>query len=181
MRFSFWRLRKSTRSSPPSFPVVRSSTSTCISVDDIAGHLKGIAEKEASRRGRLRVIAQKADGELRDALSMFDQLVSFAGNNLTYKAVIENLNILDYDYYFRITDDVLAGHTAQVLLAFDEVLANGFDGHHFLSGLASHFRDLLVCKDEATLRLLEVSPNVREKYKLQARRCSAGVVAPATG
>ncbi len=146
-----------------------------ISVDDIAGHLKGIAEKEGvtAEEDALHVIAQKADGALRDALSMFDQLVSFAGNNLTYKAVIENLNILDYDYYFRITDDVLAGHTAQVLLAFDEVLANGFDGHHFLSGLASHFRDLLVCKDEATLRLLEVSPNVREKYKLQARRCSA--------
>ncbi|HPD54019.1 MAG TPA: DNA polymerase III subunit gamma/tau, partial [Bacteroidia bacterium] len=104
-----------------------------ISVDDIAGHLKGIAEKEGvtAEEDALHVIAQKADGALRDALSMFDQLVSFAGNNLTYKAVIENLNILDYDYYFRITDDVLAGHTAQVLLAFDEVLANGFDGHHF--------------------------------------------------
>jgi DNA polymerase-3 subunit gamma/tau len=146
-----------------------------ISVDDIARHLQGIAVKEGveAEEDALHVIAQKADGALRDALSMFDQLVSFAGNRLSYKAVIENLNILDYDYYFRITDDVLAGHTAQVLLAFDEVLASGFDGHHFLSGLAAHFRDLLVCKDEETLRLLEVIPSVREKYKLQARRCSA--------
>ena len=144
-----------------------------IGVEDIANHLKGIAEKENvnAEEDALHVIAQKADGALRDALSMFDQLVSFAGNNLTYKAVIENLNILDYDYYFKITEDVLAGNISSVLLTFNEIINNGFDSHNFISGLASHFRDLLVCKDEITLKLLEVSPNVREKYKIQSKAC----------
>jgi DNA polymerase-3 subunit gamma/tau len=142
-----------------------------IGVEDIAGHLQTIAGKEnvTAEEDALHVIAQKADGALRDALSMFDQLVSFAGNNLSYKAVIENLNILDYDYYFKITDDVFIGNISSVLLTYNEILNNGFDSHNFISGLASHFRDLLVCKDEATLKLLEVSPNVREKYKIQSR------------
>jgi len=149
-----------------------------ISVDHIAGQLKKIAEKEniEAEEDALHVIAQKADGALRDALSMFDQLVSFAGNHLTYKAVIENLNILDYDYYFSVTDDVLAGNVSAVLLTFNEILNNGFDAHHFITGLASHFRDLLVCKDEATLKLLEVSPNIREKYKIQSKACSAALL-----
>ena len=146
-----------------------------ISVEDIATHLQSIAQKEnvVAEEDALHIIAQKADGALRDALSLFDQLVSFAGSNLKYKDVIENLNILDYDYYFRITDDLLAGNMSAVLLAYNEILNNGFDGHNFINGLASHFRDLLVCKDEITLPLLEVSPSVREKYKVQSRNCSA--------
>jgi DNA polymerase-3 subunit gamma/tau len=146
-----------------------------IGVEDIARHLKEIAVKENvnAEEDGLHVIAQKADGALRDALSMFDQLVSFAGNNLTYKAVIENLNILDYDYYFKMTDDILAGNISSSLLTFNEILSNGFDGHNFVNGLASHFRDLLICKDEMTLKLLEVSPNIREKYKIQSAQCSA--------
>ncbi len=149
-----------------------------ISVDGIAGQLKSIAEKEniQTEEDALHIIAQKADGAMRDALSMFDQLVSFAGNNLTYKAVIENLNILDYDYYFKIMDDILAGNISPVLLTFDEILNNGFDAHNFINGLASHFRDLLVCKDDVTLKLLEVSQNIREKYKVQARQCSANLL-----
>src|SRR6185295_11595650 len=97
-------------------------------------------EKVNAEEDALHVIAQKADGALRDALSMFDQLVSFAGNHLTYKSVIENLNILDYDYYFRITDDILAGNISSAFLIFNEIINNGFDGHNFVNGLASHFR-----------------------------------------
>ncbi|MFN8144656.1 MAG: DNA polymerase III subunit gamma/tau [Bacteroidia bacterium] len=146
-----------------------------ITVEDIAMHLRDIATKEnvTAEDDALHIIAQKADGALRDALSLFDQLVSFAGSTLNYKDVIENLNILDYDYYFKITDDLLAGNMSAVLLAYNEILNNGFDGHNFINGIASHFRDLLVCKDEITLPLLEVSPNVREKYKVQSRNCSA--------
>jgi DNA polymerase-3 subunit gamma/tau len=145
-----------------------------ISVEDIAKHLKEIAEKENinAEEDALHVIGQKADGALRDALSMFDQLVSFAGNNLTYKTVIDNLNILDYDYYFNITEGILERNISAALLTFNEILNNGFDGHNFINGLSSHFRDLLVCKDEITLKLLEVSPNVKEKYKIQSRQCS---------
>ena len=144
-----------------------------ISVENIVKHLQHIAEKENvdAEVDALHVIAQKADGALRDSLSLFDQLVSFAGKKLTYKDVIENLNILDYDYYFKITDDLLAGNFSNVLLIFNEILNNGFDAHNFINGLSSHFRDLLVCKDEITLTLLEVSPNVREKYKVQSRFC----------
>jgi DNA polymerase-3 subunit gamma/tau len=149
-----------------------------ISVEDATRHLKSIAEKEnvKAEEDALHVIAQKADGAMRDALSMFDQLVSFAGNTLTYKTVIDNLNILDYDYYFRITDELFEGNISAALLTFNEVLTKGFDGHNFISGLSSHFRDLLVCKDEITLKLLEVSPNVREKYKLQSRQIDAALL-----
>ena len=146
-----------------------------ISVEDIVKQLQSIAEKESvnAEEDALHIIAQKADGALRDSLSLFDQLVSFAGKKLTYKDVIENLNILDYDYYFKVTDDLLSGNFSNVLLAFNEILNNGFDAHNFINGLSSHFRDLLICKDEATLVLLEVSPNVREKYKVQSRFCEA--------
>jgi DNA polymerase-3 subunit gamma/tau len=149
-----------------------------IQIDDIVKHLKSIAKKEGveAEEDGLHVIAQKSDGALRDALSMFDQLVSFAGNHLTYKAVIENLNILDYDYYFQITDQILAHDIANTFLTFNEILNNGFDGHHFINGLSSHFRDLLVCKDEITLQLLEVSPNIREKYKQQSAKCTAPIL-----
>jgi len=149
-----------------------------IQIENIVGHLQEIAEKEGVKAevDGLHVIAQKADGAMRDALSMFDQLVSFAGNNLTYKAVIENLNILDYDYYFTITDQILNADISNTFLTFNEILNNGFDGHHFINGLSSHFRDLLVCKDEVTLQLLEVSPNVREKYKQQSVKCPASTL-----
>lgn len=141
-----------------------------IQLGDITAHLQKIAEKESiqTEPDALHIIAQKADGGLRDALSIFDQIVSFAGNQITYKSVIENLNILDYDYYFRITDSILQGDIKTTLLVFDEILRNGFDGHLFITGLAGHFRDLMVCKDPQTIVLLEASENIREKYKTQA-------------
>ena len=146
-----------------------------ISVENIVSHLQHVAQSEGvtAEIDALHIIAQKAEGALRDSLSIFDQLVSFAGNNLTYKDVIQNLNILDYDYYFRITDDLLTGKIPEVLMAFNEILNHGFDAHNFITGLASHFRDLLVCKDEITLSLLEVSPSVKEKYRVQAISCTA--------
>ncbi|MBL0097307.1 MAG: DNA polymerase III subunit gamma/tau [Bacteroidetes bacterium] len=141
-----------------------------IQMEDIANHLAFVAKGEGvhAEEEALHIIAQKADGALRDALSIFDQIVSFAGTNLTYKDVISNLSILDYDYYFKLTDQIRNGNIPQVLVTFNELLADGFDGHHFISGLASHFRDLLVSKDELTLPLLEVSKGTREKYKTQA-------------
>ncbi len=152
-----------------------------IGVKDISNHLKYIAEKEgvtAEDEG-LSVIAQKAEGALRDALSMFDQMVTFAGNNLTYEDVIKNLNILDYDYYFKATDFILQGEISNSLLLFNEILSHGFDGHLFINGLASHFRNLLVCQDEATLQLLEVGESVKDKYKEQANACNIKFLLPA--
>lgn len=145
-----------------------------IQVDDIANHLAFIAKSEGveAEQDALHVIAQKADGALRDACSIFDQVVSFAGNKLSYKAVIENLNVLDYDYYFRMTDHLLEENIPSSLLVFNEILANGFDGHNFISGLAEHFRNLLVCKDPATLALLETGQNIRERYKVQSEKSS---------
>ena len=113
------------------------------------------AEPEA-----LNVIAQKADGGMRDALSIFDQVVSYTGGNVTYKAVIENLNVLDYEYYFRITDTVLEGDIRTSLLILNEIIEKGFDGQHIITGLASHFRDLLVCKDESTIVLFEIGASI---------------------
>jgi DNA polymerase-3 subunit gamma/tau len=146
-----------------------------ITVDDIAKQLAMIAEKEnvSAEEDALHIIARKADGAMRDALSMFDQQVSFAGNSLTYKSVIENLNVLDYDYYFRVTGEILSGNISAALITFDEILNHGFDGHNFITGLSSHFRDLLICQDEITLKLLEVSANVKEKYKIQSKEASA--------
>src|SRR5689334_10722947 len=146
-----------------------------ITIEDIAGQLAMIASREnvKAEEDALHVIAQKADGAMRDALSMFDQQVSFAGHKLTYKSVIENLNVLDYDYYFRITNEILGGNISSALLTFNEILGHGFDGHNFITGLSSHFRDLLVCQDEVTLKLLEVSANVREKYKIQSKEADA--------
>jgi DNA polymerase-3 subunit gamma/tau len=145
-----------------------------IRVDDMANHLAGIAQKEgiSYEPDGLHIIAQKADGGLRDALSIFDQIVSFSGGNVTYKAVIDNLNILDYDYYFNITDRLLNEDNAQTLLLFDEILSRGFDGAHFISGLSEHFRNLLVGKDQATLKLLEVSEGIRSKYLQQSQAAS---------
>jgi len=145
-----------------------------IGVDDMAHHLAAIAQKEGIKyeADGLHIIAQKADGGLRDALSMFDQIVSFSDANVTYRSVIDNLNILDYDYYFNITDSLLTENTAQTLLFFDEILSNGFDGAHFISGLSEHFRNLLVTKDTSTLKLLEVSEGIKTKYLQQSQAAS---------
>ncbi|MFN3405549.1 MAG: DNA polymerase III subunit gamma/tau [Cytophagaceae bacterium] len=146
-----------------------------ISVKDIADHLARIAEKEniSAEPQALHLIAQKADGALRDALSIFDLIVTFsASNTVTYKLTIENLHILDYDYYFKITDLLYGQDLPGVLLIFDEIIRQGFDGHNFIVGLAEHFRNLLVCKDEATLKLLEVAEDVRQKYSAQAHKTS---------
>ncbi|MDB5137588.1 MAG: polymerase subunit gamma/tau [Mucilaginibacter sp.] len=145
-----------------------------IRVDDMATHLASIAQKEQINYepDGLHIIAQKADGGLRDALSMFDQIVSFSDGNVTYRTVIDNLNILDYDYYFSIIDSLLKEDTAGTLLLFDEILAKGFDGSHFISGLSMHFRDLLVSKDSTTLKLLEVSEGIKAKYLQQSQGSS---------
>ena len=145
-----------------------------IRVEDMANHLASIAQKESIsyEPDGLHIIAQKADGGLRDALSMFDQIVSFSGAKVTYKAVIDNLNILDYDYYFNVTDSLLKEDSATTLVLFDEILSKGFDGAHFISGLTEHLRNLLVGKDAATLRLLEVSEGIRAKYLQQSQASS---------
>lgn len=153
-----------------------------IQVDDMTHHLEFIAQKEHINyeADGLHIIAQKADGGLRDALSMFDQIVSFSGGKeITYKLVIDNLNILDYDYYFRLTDYILGENTPQSLLILNEILANGFDGYHFISGLANHFRNLLVGKDASTLKLMEVSENIRKKYEQQAQQVSVSFLVSA--
>jgi DNA polymerase-3 subunit gamma/tau len=145
-----------------------------IQIEDIASHLAYIANSEqiSAETDALHIIAQKADGALRDACSIFDQIVSFAGNTITYKAVIDNLNILDYDYYFKVTDALLAQNIPASLLLFNEILNNGFDGHNFVAGMGDHFRNLLVSKDAETLQLLEVGKNIKEKYKQQSLSCS---------
>lgn len=142
-----------------------------ISIDDIVKHLAFIAKNENidTEADGLHIIAQKADGALRDALSIFDQIVSFSGSNITYKNVIENLNVLDYDYYFKIQDAILANNISEVLLLINEIIENGFDGQHFIIGLGEHLRNLLVCKNPETLSLLEVGDNIREKYAAQSQ------------
>ncbi len=139
---------------------------------DIAYHLADIAVKEGieTEKEALELIGQKADGGLRDALSMFDLNVTFSTDNrLTYEAVLENLHILDYDYYFKITDALTAGSIAKSLILFDEILRKGFDGHLFVVGLLEHFRNLLVCKDAATVTLLQVSESAERKYVDQSK------------
>ncbi|MBW4888791.1 DNA polymerase III subunit gamma/tau [Mucilaginibacter sp. HMF5004] len=145
-----------------------------IRVEDMAGHLAAIAAKENVQYedDGLHIIAQKADGGLRDALSMFDQIVNFSQGNVTYRSVIDNLNILDYDYYFNATQGLLEEDTAKTLLLFDEILSHGFDGSHFIGGLTEHFRNLLVGKDADTLKLLEVSEGIRRKYLEQSKAAS---------
>jgi DNA polymerase-3 subunit gamma/tau len=146
-----------------------------IKISDIAGHLQNVARNEnvLVESEALNVIAQKADGAMRDALSIFDQIVSFSGRNITYKDVIGNLNVLDYDYYFRLVDLFLKNDISGCLILFNEILEHGFEGHHFITGLSSHFRDVMVCKDPVTIQLLEVGGEIREKYKLQAARCDS--------
>lgn len=145
-----------------------------ISIADIVEHLTYVASCEGveTEPEALNVIAQKADGGMRDALSIFDQVVSFTNGHITYQAVIDNLNVLDYEYYFRLTEAILGGNVRAALLILNEILSKGFDGQNFITGLASHFRDLLVCRDEATLVLFEVGASIRERYKAMAKQCA---------
>lgn len=145
-----------------------------IGIEDIRNRLKFVATKEGItvEDDALHVIAQKADGAMRDALSIFDQIVSFCGKNVTYKETIKTLNVLDYEVYFKITDAILAANYAEALSIFDSVLRKGFDGSYFINGLASHFRDILVCKDPQTINLIEVGESTKAKYMEHAQKCS---------
>lgn len=154
-----------------------------IKVKDIAEHLGAIAVKEeiTADPDALHLIAQKADGALRDALSIFDQIVTFAGNNITYQHVIDNLNILDYDYYFRIVDYAQKEDIPSTLLLYNEIMEKGFDGHNFINGLASHFRNLLVCKDVRTASLLEVGETIEQRFITQAKEIDSSMILRALG
>ena len=146
-----------------------------MSVNDIVGHLKNVATQEnmTVEDAALNIIAQKADGGMRDALSIFDQVASFCGGNITYQQTIENLNVLDYDYYFRLTDYCLEGKITECMLTLNEILAKGFEGQYFITGLSSHLRNLLVSQEAQTAELIEASDEVRTRYKEQAQRCTA--------
>ena len=146
---------------------------TRIELSDIVEHLAKVAAKEGvtAEESALHIIAQKADGGMRDALSLFDQMVSYTQGNVTYQGVISSLNILDYDYYFRFTDLFLGNKISETMLLFDEVLRRGFDGSNFITNLTAHLRDLLVSREPATLPLLEVSADVRDRYRDQAQKC----------
>jgi len=145
-----------------------------ITVKDAAEYLKYIAEEQGinADEDALHIIAQKADGAMRDALSIFDRVVSFSGKELTRKAVTENLNVLDYDTFFESTDLILENKIPELLMLFNKTLSLGFDGHHFINGLASHFRDLLVCQHQETIALLEVGETTKDQYKIQAQKAS---------
>ncbi|WP_100611656.1 DNA polymerase III subunit gamma/tau [Confluentibacter lentus] len=147
-----------------------------ITVKDAKDYLKYIAEEQEVKAedDALHIIAQKADGAMRDALSIFDRVVSFSGKNLTRQAVTENLNVLDYETYFESTDLILENKIPELLLQFNNTLSKGFDGHHYIAGLASHFRDLLVSKTPETIELLEVGENIKEKYLIQSKKASQG-------
>ena len=154
-----------------------------IQISDIADHLKKISvneEIDAESEG-LHLIAQKADGALRDALSIFDQIVSFTGKTLTYQSVIENLNVLDYDYYFRLVDYALEEDITSSLLLYHEIVNHGFDGHQFLVGLSEHYRNLLVGKNVKTLGLLEVGETIKQRYKEQSSNIDAKHIIRALG
>ena len=145
-----------------------------ISVEDIVKNLTDISKKEGVTIDleALHIIAQKADGAMRDALTIFDQAVAFCGSQITYENVISTLNVLDYDYYIRLTEHFLAGNHKDVLLIFDEILSKGFNALHFIGGLSSHFRDLLICKDNSTMPLLDLAPSIIRRYKEQAEHCT---------
>ncbi|MBU3823094.1 DNA polymerase III subunit gamma/tau [Flavobacteriaceae bacterium XHP0103] len=145
-----------------------------ITVKDAKEYLKYIADEQGvnAEDDALHIIAQKADGAMRDALSIFDRVVSFSGKDLTRQAVTENLNVLDYETYFETTDLILENKIPELLIVFNNTLAKGFDGHHYIAGLASHFRDLMVCKTQSTIELLEVGENIKEKYLTQAKKAS---------
>lgn len=146
-----------------------------IEISDITYQLKKIAEAEGieAEEEALHLIAQKADGALRDALSIFDLIVTFSsGNKVTYKDTIKNLNILDYDYFFKLTKHLYDGEVSQSLLIYDEILRNGFDGHNFIVGMSEHYRNLMMCKDPETVKLLNVSESIQQKYLAQAQEVS---------
>ena len=144
-----------------------------MSVSDIVHHLENVAEKEgiSAEPAALNVIAQKADGGMRDALSIFDQVVSFCGGNVTYQRTIDNLNVLDYDYYFKLTDYFLEGKVPEIMLTLNEILNKGFDGKHFINGLSGHFRNLLMAHDPQTTELMDAGDDVKTRYKSQAQKC----------
>jgi DNA polymerase-3 subunit gamma/tau len=146
-----------------------------ISVEDIIKHLQNVAVKEniQAEEQALRIIAQKADGALRDALSIFDRIASYSGSSISYQDVIDNLRVLDYDYYFRTLDLILSDDKAGLFNIFDEILENGFDGHIYINGLAAHCRDLLVCQNPSTLKLLEVGKEIQGRYELQSKSVNA--------
>lgn len=145
-----------------------------ITIKDTVEHLQYVASQEGvhTEPEALNVLAQKADGGMRDALSIFDQVVSFTGGNVTYKAVIDNLNVLDYEYYFKLTDSILTGNVVDSLLILNDILSKGFDGNNIITGIASHFRDLLLCKDPRTAELFEVGASIRQRYIDTAAKCS---------
>ena len=145
-----------------------------ITVSDAKEYLKYIAKEQdiTAEDDALHIIAQKADGAMRDALSIFDRVVSFSGKNLTRQAVTENLNVLDYETYFESTDLILENKIPELLVQFNTILSKGFDGHHYIAGLASHFRDLMVCKNQATIELLEVGEGTKQKYVEQCLKTS---------
>jgi len=154
-----------------------------IKVKDMAEHLASIAVKEeiTADPDALHLIAQKADGALRDALSIFDQIVTFAGNNITYQNVIDNLNILDYDYYFRMVEYAQKEDIPSSLMLYNEIMEKGFDGHNFIVGLASHYRNLLVCKDIRTASLLEVGEIVEQRFITQAKEVEGAFILRSLG
>lgn len=141
--------------------------------EDISNHLAHIAKTEnvSFEHEALHVIAQKADGGLRDACSIFDQMVAFTGNHLTYKSIVENLHVLDFDYYFKITDFLLAQKLPEIMVTFDDILKKGFDAHNFIIGLGEHLRNVMVSRDPQTVQLLEISDNLKPKYTEQSGRC----------
>ncbi|PZR17209.1 MAG: DNA polymerase III subunit gamma/tau, partial [Flavobacterium psychrophilum] len=145
-----------------------------ITVKDAKEHLAEVARSQGItfEDDALHIIAQKADGAMRDALSIFDRVVSYCGTNLTRQAVTENLNVLDYEYYIKVTDLILENRIPELLLTYNEILAKGFDGHHFVAGLASHFRDLMVCQNPATLTLLEAGEVAQNLYREQSQKVS---------
>lgn len=145
-----------------------------ITIEDIVNHLQFVAKSEniTAEPEALHVIAQKSDGAMRDALSLFDQMVSFSGTNLTYKNVIDNLNILDYDYFFKMVNYMLDGNSTDILLTINTIFDNGFEGQHFIVGMCKHLRNLLISKDPATLKLLQESESLKKRYEEQAAQCS---------
>jgi len=149
-----------------------------ITVEDIAKHIQFVAKEEfvEIEEEGVHIIAQKADGALRDALSIFDQIVSFSGNKVLYENVIQNLNVLDYDYYFKITDSIFNGDISKTLLIINEIIDNGFDGQYFIIGLGEHLRNLLVCKDPVTIKLLEAGAAIKAKYQEQSSNCQADLL-----
>lgn len=145
-----------------------------MTVQDIVGHLEKVAQQEGItyEPAALNVIAQKADGGMRDALSIFDQVASFCQGNITYQQTITDLNVLDYEYYFKLVDFFLTGNISEIMLTLNDILSKGFEGSHFVGGLNTHFRNLLISRDESTTKLLEVSDNIRQRYAEQAKRCT---------